>query len=191
MIEGLPTGRRGQWLALALTLVVIGALWAGVAAPLVAWYDMRSDGIAQRGLLTERMTRLTLSIPALLAEAGAARNHQSAVRSDLLPASSDAVAAAALQQNLQNKAKDVAVPLSSIETLLVEPRGKYRRIALRVTLSAAWPQLLHLLQALEQGTPRILIDDLQLSASPVLSRPDGVPVNATFTIMAFRMADVS
>ncbi|MCB8883161.1 hypothetical protein ACELLULO517_23130 [Acidisoma cellulosilytica] len=176
---------------MALTVAVLFALWAGIVAPLVFWYGTRSDEIEQRALRIDRMIHLTQGIPALLAQAANARSHQSALRSDLLPASSDAVAAAALQQTLQVEANDVSAPLSSIETLAVEPRGKYRRIALRVTLSATWPQFLHLLQALEQGTPRVLIDDLQLSASPVLSRPAGVPVNATFTILAFRKADVS
>ncbi len=34
MIESLPTGRRGQALAVALLLLVLAAAWVAVAAPL-------------------------------------------------------------------------------------------------------------------------------------------------------------
>ena len=38
----LPTGRRGRLLALGMTFAVLGALWAGVAAPLLDWHALRA-----------------------------------------------------------------------------------------------------------------------------------------------------
>ena len=42
VIESLPTGRRGQALAVALLVVVLAAAWVAVAAPLLEWHADRA-----------------------------------------------------------------------------------------------------------------------------------------------------
>jgi hypothetical protein len=83
---------------------------------------------------------------------------------------------------------DVAagITLSSVETLPAQQQGGYRRISLRVACSAPMPVLVGFLQKLEVSSPRMLIDDLDLDASPDLNRPDGIALAANFTVIAFR-----
>ena len=69
-----------------------------------------------------------------------------------------------------------------------EPRSAYRRIGLRVTTAAQWPVLIELLHAIEQGSPRMLVDDLQLRAPPIEMRASTQPISAAFTVLAFRSA---
>jgi hypothetical protein len=75
-----------------------------------------------------------------------------------------------------------------MEMLPAEQRGAYHRIGLRVATAAPWPVLIDLLRQIEQGMPRMLIDDVQLRAPPVELRAAASPISAAFTIVAFRTA---
>jgi hypothetical protein len=61
----LPTGRRGRLLALGITLAVLGALWAGVAAPLVEWHALRAEQVQARRALARRMAEIAETLPEL------------------------------------------------------------------------------------------------------------------------------
>ena len=94
--------------------------------------------------------------------------------------SSDALAGAALQSQVQRLAATRGAGLSSMEMLPAEQRAGYRRIGLRV--AGSWPVLIALLRENRAG------DDLQLRAPPVELRTASTPVSAAFTVMAFRAA---
>ena len=186
MSEYLPTGRRGQLLAVGLTVICIAALWVAIVSPLLSWFETRAQELDDRRLVAARMTRIAQSVPDLLRQAAALRAAAPAGRDLALEAPSDAVAGARLQQHMQDLASAAGITLSSIETLPAQQQGGYRRISLRVTCSASLPVLVGLLQKLEVSSPRMLIDDLDLDASPDLNRPDGIAIGANFTVIAFR-----
>ena len=186
MSEYLPTGRRGQLLAVGLTVICIAALWVAMVSPLLSWYETRAQELDDRRLVAARMTRIAQSVPDLLRQAAALRAAAPAGRDLALEAPSDAVAGARLQQRMQDLASAAGITLSSIETLPAQQQGGYRRISLRVTCSASLPVLVGLLQKLEVSSPKMLIDDLDLDASPDLNRPDGIAIGANFTVIAFR-----
>jgi general secretion pathway protein M len=73
-----------------------------------------------------------------------------------------------------------------METLPAEARGGYRRIGLRVSMSAPWPVLIDLLRSAGQQQPRMLVDDVQFRAPPMQVREAAAPVSASFTLLAFR-----
>jgi general secretion pathway protein M len=186
MNENLPTGRRGQMLAVALTVICGAALWAGLISPLMFWYDTRAQNLGDRRLVAARMARIAQTVPDLLRQAAALRAAAPSGRDIALEAPSDAVAGARLQQRMQDLATAAGMTLSSVETLPAQQEGGYRRISLRVTCSASLPVLVGLLQKLEVSSPRMLIDDVDLDASPDLNRPDGIAIGANFTVIAFR-----
>ena len=64
--------------------------------------------------------------------------------------------------------------------------GAYRRIGLHVSLSAPWTVLARLLQSIERASPRMLVDDLQLHAARMVAAPPDPPLEAGFTVFAFR-----
>ena len=80
-------------------------------------------------------------------------------------------------------------PLSSTEALPTETVGAYRRIRLRIALSAPLPAVVGLMQALDQARPRMLVDDLQLRAAPVLARRDNPPLDISMLVVSFRLAE--
>lgn len=186
-MEGaLPEGPRGRALALALTATVLMAVWLGCAQPLLQWHAARAELLAQRRALMLRMTQLAATLPKLQHQIAGERPQATA----LLEGPSDAIAGAALQGVVQSLAKQASIGLNSVETLPSEPRGAYRRVGLRIELSAQWPELMQLLRSVGQeatpGTPKMLIDDLQIRAPPLQLRPVSAPVRASFTVFAFR-----
>jgi general secretion pathway protein M len=180
--EALPDGPRGRILAAGLTLALLGALWFGVITPLIGWYQDRAEELAQRHALLARMRVLVETLPDLERQSGGVRPAPTA----LLPGATDALAAAAMQSAAQAMAAAAGADLASMETLPAEARGGYRRIGLRVSLSAPWPVLIELLRSAVQQQPRMLVDDVQFRASPMQVREAAAPVSASFTLLAFR-----
>ena len=186
MAAALPTGPRGRLLALGLTAMAAAVLWLGVIEPALAWHAERAELVERRGALVRRMEALSDTLPALRARVAVATSGTAATT--LLEGGSDAVVGAALQARVQDLAAGAGATLASAEGLPVEQLGGYRRIALRVTLTAPWPALVALLGALDAASPRMLVDDLQLRPAPAMQATDR-PLGATLTVLTFRAAE--
>jgi general secretion pathway protein M len=180
--EALPDGPRGRILAAGLTVALLGALWFGITMPLIGWYQARAEELAQRRAVLVHMQALVEMLPDLGRQSGGVRPAPNA----LLPGPTDALAAAAMQSAVQAMAAASGADLASMETLPAEARGGYRRIGLRVSLSAPWPVLIDLLRSAGQQQPRMLVDDVQFRASPLQVDEAASPVSASFTLLAFR-----
>jgi general secretion pathway protein M len=185
MIAALPTGRRGRLLALGLALALLAVLWAGVAAPLLQWHRARDEALARQLMLARHMEAIAASLPDLQRQV-AATAERGPPPDAVLEGATDAIAGAALQGRLQDMARDAGIELSSAETLPAEQAGAFRRIGLHLAMNADWPVLVHLLAAIEEGTPNMLIDDLQLHGPPEFMRAAGLRLDASFTVIAFR-----
>lgn len=189
-MTALPTGPRGRLLAVGLAILALVILWLGLVSPALAWYADRADTLDQQRAVAARMAALADSLPDL--QRLAAETAGAAEPLAVLEGATDAVAGATLQELVQDMANQSRASLASVETLPAEQRGAYRRIALRVSVSADWPVLVQFLAAVEQATPRMLIDDLQLRGQSARLRLVGTaaagppPVEASLTIIAFR-----
>ena len=150
MMGELPEGARGRALAVLLLLAVLGALWAGIAVPLTDWYADRTDTIDRQTILARRMTQIAATLPDLRAQATAI---QSAAPITVLDGASDSVAGAALQQRLQQIGTSVGGTLASTEVLPGETVGAYRRIGVRLAVTAHWPVIVRLMAAIDANTP--------------------------------------
>jgi hypothetical protein len=179
------TGWRGQILAVSVTLLMGLLIWAGGVQPLLAWHAERSETLAQRRMLAERMEGLAATLPTLRrqAEAGAAGRVSTGAT---LGGASDSIAGATLQERVQAMATVAGATLASIETLPTESAGAWRRIGLRVTLTAPWPVLVKLLQALDQAPTTMLVDDLHVHSTLLVAHPVSLPLQTSFTVYAFR-----
>ena len=181
----LPTGRRGQVLALGLTVLVAALVWLGAVAPAWDWFAERSEYLAQQQTLAARMASLAASAPALR-ERVARMDSAAAAPRIVLDGATDAVAGAALQQAIQDMAARTGATVTSAEVLPAETAGGYRRISLRVTVTGAWPVIVALFAAVAQSVPRMLTDDVTLRPSIALGASDRHPMEALFTVIAFR-----
>ena len=188
----LPSGRAGRLAALGITVVIVGLIWLAAVAPLLDWHADRAELLDQRRALLRRMEGIAQMMPELTQQASAGAGASSgAAPASLLDGATDAIAAAALQQLVQDMAARAGAGLSSAETLPATPVAAYRRIGLRVSVNARWSVLVGLLQMVEQASPRMLVDDLQLQSPRLVVQPPDPAMNAQFTVTAFRAATAS
>ncbi len=184
MDGALPEGLRGRLLALALSATVLAIVWLACVRPLIDWHATRAEALEQRRALLHRMMTLVASLPELQRQSSG----EHAPAAALLEGASDSIAGATLQGSVQRMAAVAGARLDSMEILPAEQRGAYRRIGLRVATAAQWPVVVGLLREIEQGSPRMLVDDLQLRAPPVDMRAANSPISTAFTVIAFRAA---
>ena len=179
MTHALPTGRKGQLLALGLTILVLAVLWLGVVMPVIDWHGERADALVQR-MEALVATRAAVQEQAKAVAAGGAGE------TALLEGDSESVAGATLQELLQAMFMRAGVQLNSVETLPGDETGAYRRIRLRVSFNASWPVLMSLLKEFEVARPALLIDEL--SVQPALHRISTAPgtFDVTCAIFGFR-----
>jgi len=163
----LTTGYQGRLLALLLLLVVVGAVYLVVAAPLLELYTGRAAVLENRRMLVPRLKSAADELPELRARIAELRATAGA-RKVTLEGGSDA----------------------STESLPVEVRGGYRCIGLRYTLSGPYENLVKLLAKLEAATPPLVIENLHIHG--VLRRP-GTPqasaLDAGLDVIGFRNDD--
>ena len=184
-LGGLPEGRAGQALAAGSTVVVLAILWLGAAAPALDWYGARQGQLAAARQRLAHMTTLRQSLPALRreAESVAARATETQI---LLPGDTDAIAGANLQSTLQNLADRAGISLDSVAMLPAQPVGALRRIGAEISVTATWPTLVALLTSIDVAEPRMVADDLSITASAQPDPGQDVTLQAGLTVSAFR-----
>ncbi len=185
MTLDLPTGPRGRVLALGLTGLALLVAWFGIVGPALAWYSGRAERLDQRLVLARRMATLAASLPQLEHQVAALPTTK-ANPDALLPGETDAVAAATLQERVQEMASQAGAPLSSVEMLPATQLGQLRRIGLRVAAQAEMANVIHLLQSVQAAKPRMLVDELDLQRHLLLVRPKTLDLDAKFIVYAFR-----
>ncbi len=187
--RALPTGRLGRLLALGIALLLLLVLWEAIGSPLTGLYRDRAQALTQRRMVAVHMAALAAQLPSLrrAAAAGGARPGPVA----LIAGSSDAIAAAALQEQVQQMATGLGATLSSSESLQPSDgkgrggTGGYRRVGVRIAVTAPYDVMVRLLAAIEQASPSMLIDDLQLHGSRIQLLQDA-PIEGSLTVLAFR-----
>lgn len=184
MAAALPTGRQGRVLALGLLVLAAAVVWLGLAAPLMDFYDAQAAQLAQRAALAQRMAALAAELPELRTRAAATPTNNGAATFE---GATDALAGATLQSELQSLAGTAGATLSSMETLTAEQSGPYRRIGVKLSISAPLPVLVQLMALIDQARPPMLVDDLQIHGSPiVLPGAQASALDIGFTVYGFR-----
>jgi general secretion pathway protein M len=159
----LPTGRRGQIVAIAVMLVAVLALWLLIISPIAGFYSDRSDELAERQRVEQHMEQLVASRQDL--EARAAELGDTAPPPNILDGSSIPVATAALQGIAKDVAASAGASLTSVESLPGETGAGYRRVGVKLSLTTSWPVLIHFMESLQQSDTPMAIDDLQIHTS--------------------------
>jgi general secretion pathway protein M len=187
----MPTGRRGQLLALSLLFVALGGVYFVAVSPLLGFYAERAAVLDNRRMLVPRLRAAADELPALRARVEQLRA-AAGTRKITLDGASDAVAAATLQSRIEELATSAGATIGSTESLPAEARPGYRRIGLRYVLSGSYETLVKFLAKLESATPPLVIDNLHIHG--VLRRP-GTPaaagLDAGLDVYAYRDGEKS
>ena len=184
----LPQGRTGQAAALCLTLAVALLAWYGAVLPARQWYVARQERLQVGVRLLAHERALIAALPRLAAQAAAAGNAAQGSGA-MLPGRSDALAAAALQGDLQMLAQKDGVSLDSAETLPAKSEGVLRRIGIRVRMTTSYDKLVTLMSGIATTRPLMLTGDLSIHSTGLPgtdTAAPGQPVMASFTVSGFR-----
>jgi general secretion pathway protein M len=179
----LPTGRRGQIVALGVTFIAIMAVWLIVVSPLIGFYSDRADTLSEQRAVLSRMEQLVATRQTLVARA-AELGDAGPAKGALLDGSSIPVATAALQSLVQDAATAAGTTLTSVESLPGETGMGYRRVGVKLALSAPWPVLIHFLQTLQESDTPMAIDDLQIHNAPQGAPADQQTFDTAFAVYA-------
>ena len=69
LAAGLPDGRRGQALALAMTVCAALLVWLGIVGPAQDWFADREERLSHQHAYARRAAALVATLPALRHEA--------------------------------------------------------------------------------------------------------------------------
>ena len=181
----LPEGVRGRILAVLILAVLVAAAWTAIVSPLLDWHAERADQLAIRSTLARRMAQVAAEVPDLKRLAAAAPT--GAAQVTVLEGATDALAGATLQQSVQEIAAKTGAALASTEALPAEQVGRYRRIGVRVALSAPWPMFVHFLDGVTDGSPRLLVNDLQIQGTRGIVPVGAATLTASMVVFGFRI----
>ena len=174
-----PTGGRGQAIAWALVGLLALLGWFGGVAPLIDAYQQQAETIQSRAALLARLEQRAAALPRLRA-AVARLPHQDPPPP--LAGGSDAEAAAGLQEQLQNFAAGAKISIGSSEIVPAVEDGAYRKIGVKVTLSANYTGLLAFLGAIAEADTPLVVSGLDLTGPP-RGAPEADPsLDAVITI---------
>jgi general secretion pathway protein M len=180
----------GRAAALSLLAALLALPYFFVIAPYRAASEAADAEIAELQDGIARLEKVAAAGPAL------ARQLEDVARAAApqqfyLAGATDALAAAELQASLQSLVAANAGQLRSIQVLPAGETDGFRRVALRVELSAPLAGLYPLLYRLETGTPYLVIEAIDIDGPPEApgAKPAAAPMlNASFVVVGYMPA---
>ena len=158
--------RRGSLVSRMLALALLVALVFGavrlIALPVADAYQQAAQSIAQSQTLLQRYQALAAERPQL-EEQVAAQREATVTSAAYLEGESDALAGAALQDQVRTIIARAGGELNSTQILPVAPAGpdnSVRRASLKLQLTVDIEGLQQLLYELETAEPYLFVDDL-------------------------------
>ena len=158
----MASGWVSRLAALALSAGVAFALYLFVVAPIVAGYAETGAAVAQAAELLDRYRRVAAARPALQERLDALKARQSEIGT-YLGGGTDALAGAELQELVNATVAKGGGGLRSVQILPVKADGGFRRIGVRVQMTATIAQVLRVLHGLEAGSTLLFVDNLEVS----------------------------
>jgi general secretion pathway protein M len=172
----LPSGARGRRVALGLLVITIAGIYQLTLAPLWQRYQALAPAIAEQRQQLQRYQRLAAQAPQLQSRLQALRDD---VRFDdyLLPGTNSALAAAALQQRLQDQAQQHSGRVLSTRVLKAEQVGDFEQVEINARLQIDLAGLQDLLHGLETLPPYLFVRNLNVYRQASPRRMRGRPPN--------------
>lgn len=175
-MNSLPEGLAGKALALGIAGALLSLVYFIAVTPLLNLYADGQQALRERSALAAMLERSAHDLPRL--HALAAQSQKTAPASDLLlPASSDAVAAATLQTTIKRIVAQGGTSLTSTEILPPQDQDHFRRVGIHVSFATNQRLLTAALRSIETARPLLFVDNLDIrSAGPSGGADPGLAV---------------
>ncbi len=148
--------------AVGILLAILLAIYGVLVSPLIAAYSQVNGDIEQSTELLARYQRVTAQYPDLkrLLDRVNADHTASGV---YLPGDTDALAAARLQEIVNSRVESNGAQVRSVQILPTKEDGDFRRVGVRVQLTATIAAVARILYAFEAGGTFLFVDNLSVS----------------------------
>jgi len=169
-----------------LLVSVIAAVYLWAVEPLLAAYNRTDEAIADAQAMLERFDRLGAARAKLMQQAETLdKGTTTAVY--YLSGGTDAVAAAALQEQVKSLIESRGGTVGSMQTLPTREEQRLQRVALRLQMTAPMPSLFHVLHGLETGVPLLFLDNLEIQGRLRQLPQPGVPEQEPVLTIGFEV----
>lgn len=154
--------------AIMLVPLMLGAIYVLIIEPVAGAYRDAAARITDTHAQVVHLRRLAALRPGLAAQVDALEHRQD-VDGYYLAGGTDALAAVALQDRVKEVVGSRGAAVRSMQPLAGTDERGFRRVTVRVQLTATTESLFHVLYGLESGRPLVFIDnfDVQNRAQPV------------------------
>lgn len=164
--------RLSRLLALALLIAALAVPYLAVVRPFVAELAANRELLAEQAALRERYGRIAAN-SAGLGERLDALREQPVAEHAYLEGASESLVAAELQSRVKSAVQSNGGTLNSTQILDATTEAGFRRLAVRVRMSASTDALPKVLYALESSEPFLFIDNVDINARTVRRRETG------------------
>lgn len=155
-----PAARKAA--ALGILAVILGAIYAGLVAPLIDSAALARDAQIALQTALERYTHAAADLPALeqkLAELEGAAEQGGGY----IDAANETLAAAAIQSRIKAAVVESGGKLQSVEVLRPESEGSVQKIAVRARVTVELPGLQRVLYNLNETSPTLFFETLDIA----------------------------
>jgi len=143
--------------------VALSCVYVGVVDPLRAYRRRVAEEIGEGHDRLERFARFVGAVDALRAERAELKKRLAQAQSRLLPGDTGTLAAAALQERANTLASEKGVSVLSTQVMREEAADPFRKVAVRLTLSAELKPFAEFLSGLEYGPQQLTIPFVEVS----------------------------
>lgn len=168
-------------IALAILVVLAGAVVGGIIEPIISAYVDAHRTIAQERAAIAHASAAGVDAEALKAELASLRSRPGAVPG-VLKSANDSLAAAELQNRLKSAIEAAHGELRSVQALPSRVDAGFRRITVRGQATLKIAGLRHALYDLESGSPLLFLDNVQVDARPDKSGRPGAAQDPTLEL---------
>jgi general secretion pathway protein M len=162
--------RTSRLAAVLLLMVTIAAAYSFILEPVIVGYGEADRQIEEVREQLSHYQRLAAARPALEKQMQQAAEQTS--HGYYLSGGTDALAAAGLQDQVNALVQEKGGSLRSIQPMPGTDEQGFRRITLRVQMSATIDALFETLYALEAGTPILFVENLDIQSRVVRRRSE-------------------
>jgi len=158
--------------ALGVLIAVLALFYLLFIGPLIAAYSEINGAIAQSTDLLARYQRVIAQRATLQATLDKV-NQEHTQSGVYVPGDTDALAAARLQEIVNSRVESNGAQVRSVQILPSREDGDFRRVGVRIQMTANIAAIARILYAFEGGDTYLFVDNLEISNRQSRRRLDG------------------
>lgn len=182
-----PSITKSRFIAVSLFLALMASFLLFCVLPLAGQFDDYKRKIAERESLLAQSRLIGARAPVLKSERDKLREDLAA-RGGFLQGESSELISAALQDRLKRLAARTGATLNSTQALATAEEGGFRKLQLRVNMTAPISAVQSILHDLESSKPLLFVDNLELRAVSLRGARDEqttAPLQVRFDLHGF------